>query len=63
VGIHYLQVHVNDERHFIESDDTDDVAWTSFALSRDSHGNSKISLISHSPCSSVTLCGESLPNR
>ena len=63
VGTYYLQVHVNDDGVFVESDTTDNVAWVSFRLTRASNGNAKITLISHSPCSPVNMCGESLPNR
>jgi Lysyl oxidase len=63
VGIYYLQVHVNDDGVFVESDTTDNVAWVSFNLTRVSNGNPKVTLISHSPCSPVNMCGESLPNR
>ena len=62
-GVYYLRINVNDERKFIESSYTDNVAWASFRLSRDSNGNPKITLISHSPCSSPNMCGEALPNR
>ncbi|HZM71999.1 MAG TPA: lysyl oxidase family protein [Candidatus Polarisedimenticolia bacterium] len=63
VGIYYLTINVNDERKFIESDYTDNGAWVSFGLTRDSKGNPKVTLISHSPCSSPNMCGEALPNR
>jgi hypothetical protein len=62
-GVYYLKVHVNDESLFIESDETDNVAWRSFSLTRDSNGNPKISYIATSPCSPANMCGESLPNR
>jgi hypothetical protein len=63
VGTYYLTVDVNDEDLFVESDTTNDLAWVSFSLRRDSKGNPKITLISHSPCSSPSMCGEGLPNR
>jgi Lysyl oxidase len=63
VGVYYLQVHVNDDGVFLESNTGNNVAWVSFSLSRDSRGNPKIALVSHSPCSSATMCGEGLPNR
>jgi hypothetical protein len=63
VGTYYLTVDVNDEDLFVESDTTNDLAWVSFSVRRDSKGNPKISLISHSPCSSPNMCGEGLPNR
>jgi hypothetical protein len=62
-GIYYLVSTANDEGTFIETTTTNNTAWTSFRLSRDSKGNAKISEISHSPCSTVTLCGEGLQNR
>jgi hypothetical protein len=62
-GIYYLTVNVNDDGAFIESDRTNNLSWTSFRLTRESNGNAKISLISHSPCSSPNMCGEELPNR
>ena len=62
-GVYYLSVDVNDEGKFIESDRTNNLSWTSFRLSRESNGNAKITLISHSQCSSPNMCGEELPNR
>ena len=50
------------EGNFIETDKTNNTAWTSFRLTRDSKGNAKISEISHSPCSGWQ-CGENLQNR
>jgi hypothetical protein len=61
-GIYYLVSTANPEGNFIETTTTNNTAWTSFRLSRDSNGNAKISEISHSPCSG-TLCGEDLQNR
>jgi len=63
VGVYYLTVHVNDDGVFVESDRSNNLSWTSFRLTRDSNGNPKITLISHSPCSSPNMCGEDLPNR
>jgi Lysyl oxidase len=63
VGTYYLSVLVNDERKFVESNYTDNQSWVSFRLTRDSSGNAKIALISHSACSSPNMCGEALPNR
>jgi hypothetical protein len=63
IGIYYLTVDVNDEDLFVESNPDNNLSWVSFRLSRDSKGNPKISLISHSACSSPNLCGEDLPNR
>jgi hypothetical protein len=63
VGIYYLTVDVNDEDLFVESNTANNLSWVSFRLTRDSKGNPKIALISHSPCNSPNLCGEGLPNR
>jgi hypothetical protein len=63
VGIYYLTVEVNDDDLFVESDTSNNLAWASFSLRRDSKGNPKITLISHSSCSSPNMCGEDLPNR
>jgi hypothetical protein len=63
IGIYYLTVDVNDEDLFVESNPDNNLSWVSFRLSRDSKGNPKISLISHSACGSPNLCGEDLPNR
>lgn len=63
IGIYYLTVDVNDEDLFTESNLANNLSWVSFRLSRDSKGNAKLTLISHSPCSSPNLCGEGLPNR
>jgi hypothetical protein len=62
-GVYDLRVNVDDERLFLESDYADNVSWVSLRLLRDTKGNPKISLISHSPCSSPNMCGEALPNR
>ena len=62
-GIYYLTVNVNDDDKFVESDRSNNLSWSSFRLSRDSNGNAKISVISHSACSSPNMCGEALPNR
>ena len=63
VGVYYLKIDVNDDDVFVESSTADNVAWVSFQLSRDSQGNPKIDLISHSACAPINMCGESLPNR
>jgi hypothetical protein len=62
-GTYYLRIHANDAAVFIESNLANNVAWVSFNLSRDSNGNPKISLVSHSACAPTNMCGESLPNR
>jgi hypothetical protein len=63
VGVYYLKVHANDDGVFVETDTSDNVAWRSFRLTRDSSGNPKITLIARSECSSPRMCGEDLPNR
>lgn len=63
VGVYYLTVDVNDDDLFVESSTTNNLSWVSFGLTRDSKGNPKISMISHSACASPNLCGEDLPNR
>lgn len=63
VGVYYLKVHANDDGVFIESNTTNNVAWISFTLSRDSQGNPKVAPLAHSPCDSPSMCGEGLPNR
>ena len=63
VGVYYLTVDVNDDGVFVESDESNNLAWVSFRLTRESNGNPKITLISHSTCSSPSMCGEGLPNR
>lgn len=55
-GIYYLVSKANPVEIFLESDYTNNVAWTSFRLVRESSGNAKIELISHSPCAG-DLCG------
>lgn len=62
-GIYYLQVHANDDGVFVESNTTNNVAWRSFRLSRDSNGNPKVEYVSSSPCTSPNMCGGELPNR
>jgi lysyl oxidase len=63
IGVYYLTVNVNDDGKFIESDRSNNLSWVSFRLTRDSMGNAKITLVSHSACSSANMCGEALPNR
>ena len=55
-GIYYLVSKANPVEIFLESDYSNNLAWTSFRLSRESNGNPKIDLISHSPCTG-DLCG------
>lgn len=47
-------MHVNDDGLIVESDTSNDLSCVSFSLRRDSNGNPKITLISHSACSSPT---------
>jgi hypothetical protein len=61
-GIYYLVSTSNADGAFLETDTTNNMAWTSFRLSRDSKGNAKVAEVAHSPCSGA-LCGEQLPNR
>jgi hypothetical protein len=63
IGVYYLRIHANDDGVFVESNTANNVSWRSFALSRDSQGNPKITPISTSPCAPTNMCGESLPNR
>ena len=61
-GVYYFVTTANPDNNFLETNHTDNVAWASFRLSRDSNGNPKIAEISHSACSG-SLCGKDLPNR
>jgi hypothetical protein len=61
-GVYYLVSIANPQGNFIETNKTNNTAWTSFKLTRDSRGNAKIAEISHSPCSGWQ-CGENLQNR
>ena len=62
-GIYYLVTTSNPAGVFLETDTSNNTAWTSFRLRRDSNGNPKITLIDHSPCESPGLCGELSTNR
>ena len=62
-GIYYLVTTTNPAGVFLETDATNNTAWTSFKLRRDSNGNPKITLIDHSPCESPGMCGELSANR
>jgi hypothetical protein len=62
VGIYYLLTKANPDGNFLETTLSNNSAWTSFRLSRDSSGKAKITEIAHSPCSGG-LCGEQIPNR
>jgi len=61
-GIYYLVSTPNAAAAFLETDTTNNTAWTSIRLTRNSKGTAKIAELAHSPCSGA-LCGEGLPNR
>ena len=61
-GVYYLVSTANEERAFLESNYTNNTAWTSFRVTRDSQGNAKVAEVAKSPCSG-DLCGVQLPNR
>ena len=48
---------------FLETDTTNNTAWTSFRLTRDSKGNAKVAEVAHSPCSRRRSAARQLPNR
>jgi lysyl oxidase len=60
--VYYLVSIANPDGNFLETTTTNNMAWTSFRVSRDSKGNAKVAEVSHSPCTGA-LCGEGLPNR
>ena len=64
-GTEYFLVSVtNADGRFVESDYGDNTAWQGLQVSRDSKGNPKIVLTSHSECQLGTgLCGEQTANR
>ncbi len=62
-GIEYFLVSdTNKDRKFIESTYDNNTAWQGFKVSRDSKGNPKIALTTHSQCD-PGLCGEQTANR
>jgi hypothetical protein len=61
-GVYYLVSTANEEQAFLESDYTNNTAWTSFRVTRDSKGNAKVAEIAKSPCAG-DMCGVQLPNR
>lgn len=63
VGIYYLVSTANPDGNFLEQDLTNNTAWVSFRLTRDSKGNPKITEITHSPCETPGMCGEQATNR
>ena len=62
-GLYYLVSTANPARRFLEMDYTNNTAWTSFKLTRDSKGNAKIEIVGNSPCDTPGLCGVGAPNR
>lgn len=66
-GTYYLVHHVNPDGNFIELDDTNNIAWTEFELTRhttgNSQGNAKITVTGNSLCDNPVLCGETTLNR
>jgi hypothetical protein len=60
-GIYYLVTTSNPDGNFLETDYSNNTAWASFRLKRDSKGNPKVEPVGHSPCAG-TLCGAG-PNR
>ncbi len=65
VGTYYLVSTSNPAGVFIESDYSNNTAWVSFALTRESNGNPKIAITGHSPVPANLpgLDGEGAPNR
>jgi Lysyl oxidase len=61
-GVYYLVSTANAEGKFLETTTTNNTAWASFRITRDSKGNAKVSEVAHSACSGA-LCGEDIPNR
>jgi hypothetical protein len=61
-GIYYLVSKANPDGNFIETTTANNMAWTSFRITRDSQGNAKVSEVSHSACSGWQ-CGEDIQNR
>jgi len=62
-GLYYLVSTSNPNGVFLEVDTSNNTAWVSFELTRESNGNPKITVIDHSPCDSPGLCGEVKANR
>ena len=62
-GVYYLVSTANPDGNFLEQDLTNNTAWVSFRLTRDSKGNPKITVITHSPCDTPGMCGEQATNR
>ena len=61
-GRYYLVSTANSEGIFIEKNYSNNVAWVSFDLARDSNGNANITIVGNSPCD-PGLCGDNSANR
>ena len=61
-GRYYLVSTANPSGVFAEKDYTNNAAWVSFDLTRDSNGNAKINIVGNSPCQ-AGLCGDNSANR
>lgn len=61
-GVYYLVSTANADGNYLESNLANNTAWVSFYLSR-GHGNSAITLIGQSECSSPSMCGDQKVNR
>jgi hypothetical protein len=62
-GTYYLVSTADPEGRFLETDDGNNTAWVSFALTGTSSGNRKVTVTGHSDCESPGLCGVGAPNR
>ncbi len=64
-GIYYLVVNANQSKQFVESNYTNNMAWRSIRITRDSMGNAKFEIIASSSCGVPTddMCGDGLQNR
>jgi hypothetical protein len=62
-GVYYLVSIANPDGSFLETNTTNNTAWTSVRITRDSQGNAKVTKVANSPCSTPRMCGEDLPNR
>jgi hypothetical protein len=60
---YYLVSTTNPSGVFLEQDTTNNTAWVRFALTMDSSGNRKVTVMGSSPCESPGLCGERSTNR
>jgi Lysyl oxidase len=59
----YLVSTSNHENTYLESDSSNNTAWTRFRLSQESQGNRKVTVTGNSACSSPSMCGVGVPNR